>query len=203
MKTSSVNNVNNINDVNNNNNFTDKQAMYGPLAQNFIANYEAEATGKINNAGGFSSGFVNGVFTAGAKINEKLDTPEINKDKNKNNTHYHNVSHQQPQHNKVNTNLKLMEINDLLNRRIEKRFALNVPFVVMSGIVFIALLAWFEALRSFYDRAWELDPTSARFNPAWERVGYAVLVSLIAAIIIWVIYNIYQLWYPSYEVIFE
>jgi hypothetical protein len=186
------------NDVNNNNNFTYSQSMYGPLAQAAI-NLEAEGNGNIRNAGGFSSGFTSGVFTAGSKINERLETPEIDKKDNKDNKD----TARGPATNSVNPNLKLLEINDLLNRRLEKRFSLNIPFVIMSGIVFIALLAWFEALRSFYDRTWELDPTPARFNPSWERVGYALFISLISAILIWIIYNIYQLWYPNYEVVFE
>lgn len=170
--------------INNQNNFTDSQSMYLPMVTNAVNTLASEISGKLKTAGGITSGIKSGTFTSGTKRTERLDTEEDNAAGSHNN----------------NISLKLLELNQILKRREKKRLALNIPFIIMSGVVFIAVLAWFEVLRSFYDRSWELDPNPDRFNPSWERAGYAILVTLMSIILVYIFYKLYQVWFTDFEV---
>jgi len=71
-------------------------------------------------------------------------------------------------------------------------FTINVPIIVASGVIFIAILAWFEVLRSLYDRTWEFADEAGRYEVTIERLGYAVMVTCICILLIYIFYQFYR-----------
>lgn len=160
---------------------TEQKLLYLPYVSNIVANAEAEGNGNIQAAGGITSGAYNGVGAAGVKRNEHLDISGRGE----------------------RTQVKGEAENEILHQlhiKEQRRFGLNILLIIASAVIFITVLSWFEVIRSLYDRTWEIQPVPDRFNPTYERMGYAVLVSLLAIIIVWIFYHIYQNLYPQYEI---
>jgi len=71
-------------------------------------------------------------------------------------------------------------------------FTINVPIIIASGVIFIAILAWFEVLRSLYDRTWEFADQPGRYQVTIERLGYAVMVTCLCIILIYIFFQFYK-----------
>jgi hypothetical protein len=153
-----------------NNVTTAQELLYLPLVNNAISVIRSEGAGRISRAGGTTSGVTSGTVTAGSARNEHLDidSPENAKP------------------------LLPIEVYENLGIKPVRRFGLNILLIIASAVVFVAVLAWFETLRSFYDRTWEIDPNRDRFQPSIERLGYAVLVTMVAILVVWAFYHVIQ-----------
>ena len=71
---------------------------------------------------------------------------------------------------------------------ISKRtFTISIETVVMSALIFIAILSWFEFLRAWYDHTFDNEPVH-NVDLIFNRFWYAVFISSICIIIIYVLY---------------
>lgn len=71
-------------------------------------------------------------------------------------------------------------------------FTISIETVIMSGLIFIAIFAWFEAIRALYDKTFD-GPYSYdddRFNIFYLRLWYAVFVTALVIILVYIIYKI-------------
>lgn len=161
---------------------TEQKLIYLPYISSLVANAEAEGNGNIQAAGGITSGAYNGVGAAGVKRNEHFD-----------------IGSGATRESQVKGEAE-NEILHQLNIKEQRRFGLNIFLIIASAVIFITVLSWFEVIRSLYDRTWEIEPIPARFNPTYERMGYAVLVTLLAIVVVWIFYHLYQNLYPHYAI---
>lgn len=69
----------------------------------------------------------------------------------------------------------------------------NVAFITIGGLVFVSIIAWFEALRTFYNNVFEAEDFDDRFGPTFRRLGFALLSTSLSIILVVLIYrNIIQ-----------
>jgi len=65
----------------------------------------------------------------------------------------------------------------------------NVAYIAIGGFVFVTIIAWFELLRTFYDNIFEVSEFDDRFGPTFRRLGFAILVTGVAGILIILLYR--------------
>lgn len=65
----------------------------------------------------------------------------------------------------------------------------SIETIVLSAIVFIGILSWFEFLRAWYDNVFAVDGNN---NPGiiWNRFWYAVFISSVVIILVYILYRI-------------
>ncbi|CAH6420007.1 Hypothetical protein HVR_LOCUS1058 [uncultured virus] len=70
---------------------------------------------------------------------------------------------------------------------------LSIETIVMSALIFIGILAWFEFLRAWYENVFSLDGTH-RYDVVYNRLWYAIFITAIVLIFLYVIYRIANPW---------
>jgi hypothetical protein len=58
---------------------------------------------------------------------------------------------------------------------------IGIETIVVTAVIFIAILTWFEVLRSLFDNIFSDEPN---YGATWVRVLYSFLVTIIAIIVI-------------------
>jgi hypothetical protein len=68
-----------------------------------------------------------------------------------------------------------------------KKFQVNISTILISAIIFLAILAWFDFIQTaFY--TWLSPETQLEVVPASVRLWYAILVTIIVIILVILIY---------------
>ena len=65
----------------------------------------------------------------------------------------------------------------------------SIETIILSAVIFIGILSWFEFLRSWYDNVFSFDGTH-NFGLIWNRFWYAVFITAVVIILIYIIYRI-------------
>jgi hypothetical protein len=70
----------------------------------------------------------------------------------------------------------------------ETRFRIDLSTIIISALVFLAILAWFDALQTaFY--SWLYPPSESADVPPYVKLWYAIFVTLFIFALIFIIYN--------------
>jgi len=70
----------------------------------------------------------------------------------------------------------------------ETLFRIDLSTIIISALVFLVILAWFDALQTtFY--AWLYPPSEAVDVPAYVKLWYAIFITFLIFILIILIYN--------------
>jgi len=72
----------------------------------------------------------------------------------------------------------------------EKRpaFSVSIETIVVSALIFIAILAWFEFVRSWFDNTFD-GKAVHDLGLVYHRFWYAIFVSVLVVILIYVVYR--------------
>lgn len=73
--------------------------------------------------------------------------------------------------------------NSLLSER--KTLTISLETVVISAFLFLAILAWFEFLRVWYDVTFSPDRTTNDFTLVYIRFWYAIFITCLVIIIVY------------------
>ena len=68
---------------------------------------------------------------------------------------------------------------------------LSIETIIISALIFIGILAWFEFLRSWFDNVFNGQPQT-NFVPVWHRLVYAVFITALVLILLYVVYRIFN-----------
>ena len=66
---------------------------------------------------------------------------------------------------------------------------ISIETIVMSALIFIAILAWFEFLRTWFDTVFSYTPAQ-HFNLVYNRLWYAIFVTSISLILVYIVYHV-------------
>ena len=84
----------------------------------------------------------------------------------------------------VNTNSDLP-----YSEKKTRSLKISIETIVMSALIFIAILAWFEFLRTWFDTVFS-QTQSHHFNAVYNRLWYAIFVTSISLILVYIVYHI-------------
>lgn len=72
-----------------------------------------------------------------------------------------------------------------------KNMRLLIISIIISGSIFIVLLAWFDVFRTFYDSTFFREEGSERrYSRAWAQLSYTIVISLVTTFLVFVLHNI-------------
>lgn len=57
----------------------------------------------------------------------------------------------------------------------------GIETIIITAVVFIAVITWFEVLRSLFDNIFSDEPN---YKASWIRILYAIIVAIIAIFLI-------------------
>jgi hypothetical protein len=71
----------------------------------------------------------------------------------------------------------------------QSSITVSIETILLSAVVFIGILSWFEFLRAWYDNVFAVDGNN---NPGiiWNRFWYAVFITSVVIILVYIIYRI-------------
>jgi predicted MFS family arabinose efflux permease len=75
--------------------------------------------------------------------------------------------------------------------RKPKNFTITIEIIIISAFIFIAIFTWFEFIRSWYDNVFNTGP-GHNFNAVYVRLGYAIFITALALVLIYIVYRIYN-----------
>ena len=66
---------------------------------------------------------------------------------------------------------------------------ISIETIVMSAFIFIAILAWFEFIRTWFDTVFSTTGEH-HFNVVYNRLWYAIFITALALVLIYIVYRI-------------
>jgi len=66
---------------------------------------------------------------------------------------------------------------------------ISIETIVMSAFIFIAILAWFEFIRTWFDTVFSATGEH-HFNIVYNRLWYAIFITALALVSIYIVYYI-------------
>jgi len=72
----------------------------------------------------------------------------------------------------------------------EDKLVTNIQRIIITAVVFVSVLTWFEFLRTLYDAIFNVNGDGHYPGIIAKRLAYAILVTAIAIITIYIIYRI-------------
>lgn len=82
----------------------------------------------------------------------------------------------------------LPDAPDVTNR-YPSNITVSIETIVMSALIFIAILSWFEFLRSWYDNVFNIDGTR-NYTAIYHRLWYAIFITALVIILLYIVYRI-------------
>lgn len=80
-----------------------------------------------------------------------------------------------------------MAATELSSRPENKKFQINIFTITISALIFLAILAWFDFIQTaFY--SWMVPNTTNDLIPASVKLWYALLLTIVIIILVWLIY---------------
>ena len=71
----------------------------------------------------------------------------------------------------------------------QSNITVSIETIVISALIFIGILAWFEFLRTWYDNVFTLG-TPHNFDIVYHRLWYAIFITALVLILIYIVYRI-------------
>lgn len=71
----------------------------------------------------------------------------------------------------------------------QRNITVSIETIVMSALIFIAILAWFEFLRVWFDNVFNTD-AQRNYNIIYHRLWYAIFVTALAIVLLYIVYRI-------------
>lgn len=85
--------------------------------------------------------------------------------------------------------LEPFNTTDMPNPPSKISFALNIEIIFISAFLFISIFSWFEFLRALFDETFYLKEEK-RFEVAFARFWYAIFITSLCAVLIYIVYRI-------------
>ena len=73
---------------------------------------------------------------------------------------------------------------------VADKLMLNIHKIIITAVVFFAILTWFEFLRTLYDAIFAIGINDHHPGIVAKRLAYAVFITAIAIIIVYIVYRI-------------
>lgn len=71
----------------------------------------------------------------------------------------------------------------------QSNITVSIETIVMSALIFIAILAWFEFLRVWFDNVFNSDG-HRNYTAIYHRLWYAIFVTALAIVLLYIVYRI-------------
>lgn len=71
----------------------------------------------------------------------------------------------------------------------QSNITVSIETIVMSALIFITILAWFEFLRVWFDNVFNTD-IPRNYNAIYHRLWYAIFVTALAIVLLYIVYRI-------------
>ena len=68
---------------------------------------------------------------------------------------------------------------------------LSIETIIISALIFIAILAWFEFIRSWFDNVFD-DEVVHNISAIFHRLWYAIFITVLALILIYIVYRLFN-----------
>lgn len=73
---------------------------------------------------------------------------------------------------------------------VDERLIIMIQKIIITAVVFIAILAWFEFLRTLYDAIFNTISNEHYSGIVFKRLVYALFITAVAIIIVYIVYRI-------------
>jgi H+/Cl- antiporter ClcA len=70
----------------------------------------------------------------------------------------------------------------------QSNITVSVETIIMSALIFIGILAWFEFLRTWYDNVFTLK-TEHNYFFIYNRLWYAIFITALVLVLLYVVYR--------------
>lgn len=67
------------------------------------------------------------------------------------------------------------------------KITVSIETIILSALLFIGILAWFEFLRSWYENTFTLTDQERRFDAVIHRFWYAIFITALVTILIYIV----------------
>lgn len=64
----------------------------------------------------------------------------------------------------------------------------SIETIIMSALIFIGILAWFEFLRTTYEVIFSIDG-SQHYDYIFNRFGYAIFITVVVIVLLYVLFR--------------
>ena len=82
--------------------------------------------------------------------------------------------------------------------KIVSQRQLNIPVIIITALIFIGIIAWFNVLSHWYEDTFikdpNPDPNQSKYKNTYGSLGYAILVTIVAFVIGWILYSFSKLY---------
>lgn len=78
------------------------------------------------------------------------------------------------------------DIGDVPNQ--QTNIGVTIEIIIMSALIFIGILSWFEFIRSWYDHTFADD--NHNYGIVYNRLWYAIFISSIVLILLYIVYRL-------------
>ena len=73
--------------------------------------------------------------------------------------------------------------------RRESNITVSIETLVMSALIFIAILSWFEFIRVWFDNVFTSD-VDHNYRLIYHRLWYAIFITALCIVLLYVVYRI-------------
>lgn len=79
------------------------------------------------------------------------------------------------------------DVGDVPER--QNNLTISIETIIMSALIFIGILAWFEFMRSWYDHTFSTTGEH-NFDVVYNRFWYAIFISSLVLILMYIVYRV-------------
>lgn len=72
----------------------------------------------------------------------------------------------------------------------DNNITVSIETIIMSALIFIGILSWFEFLRVWYDNVFTINGEHHNFSIIYNRLWYAIFITALVLILVYVVYRI-------------
>lgn len=72
---------------------------------------------------------------------------------------------------------------------VENNITVSIETIILSALIFIGILSWFEFLRSWYDNVFLIEGEH-NFRLIWNRFWYAVFITSVVIVLVYILYRV-------------
>lgn len=78
------------------------------------------------------------------------------------------------------------------NEKSKKNITVSVETVIMSALIFIAVLIWFDFLRNLYNATY-LSEDETKYKVVWASFFYALFITALNIVLIYMVYKLSEI----------
>lgn len=67
----------------------------------------------------------------------------------------------------------------------------SIETIILSALIFIGILVWFEFIRVWFDNVFTNQPTH-NFTIIWHRFWYAIFITALVLVLLYIVYRLFN-----------